>query len=355
VTLTLPRVWTIAAFAAAASVSSFVAAAAPANSVAPTTSAAVITSAVCARDPAAAQGMTRLREALARGRFVGYVPTGLRIVNGKPTRADPVAIRDDLKVLRARFDSLITYGAANGNEQIPAIAAALGFRALIIGVYDPFDATEMAAALAAAKTNPGLVVGLSLGNEMLFFHRHSQAELEALFDTVRAQAPHLPLATTEPFHMFYPPEAAPLLQRMDFLLANVHPIFEPWFRAASDGDAAQFVVNVVSKLAQSYCGPIVVKETGIPTAPETKGYTERRQSSFYQELQHRFPPTTHHAFTYFSAFDAPWRLDDAGPAPNQHPAPEEAHWGLYDDHRKPKEVVAQIPPLQPMRHRHQGR
>jgi exo-beta-1,3-glucanase (GH17 family) len=334
------RTWAIAvAFAAAVgAMTPLLAAAVPLN-------AAGAASAVCASGAAAAGGVTRLREALAQGRFIAYVPTGLRIVNGKPTRADAAAIRDDLKVLRTRFDSLITYGAANGNEEIPTIAAALGFRALIIGVYDPFDATELGAALAAAKTNSGLVVGLSLGNEMLFFHRHSQADLEGLFDTVRTQAPHLPLATTEPFHMFYPPEATPLLQRMDFLLANVHPIFEPWFRTASDGDAAQFVVNVVSKLAQSYCGPIVVKETGIPTAPDAKGYTAKRQSSFYQELQHRFPPTTNHAFTYFSAFDAPWRLDDVGAAPNQHPAPEEAHWGLYDDHRQPKQAVAQIPPL----------
>ena len=276
---------------------------------------------------------------------MAYEPTGLRIVNGKPTRADATALRDDLTVLRARFDSLITYGALNGNEKIPAIASELGYRALVIGVYDPFDATELGAALSAAKTNPRLVVGLSLGNEMLFFHRRSQAELEKLFDTVRTQAPNLPLATTEQFHMFYPPAAAPLLRRMDFLLANVHPIFEPWFRTASDSDAAQFVANVVSKLAQTYCGPIVVKETGIPTAPETKGYTAKRQASFYQELQRRFPPTTDHAFTYFSAFDAPWRLDDVGPTPNQHPQPEEAHWGLYDDHRRPKAVVAQIPPL----------
>jgi exo-beta-1,3-glucanase (GH17 family) len=336
VTRTLPPLWAIAAFAAAASVSSFVAAA-PTNTVA--------ASAVCARGTAAAPGMTRLREALGRGRFIAYVPTGLRIVNGKPTRADADALRGDLKVLRARFDSLITYGALNGDEEIPAIATALGYRALIIGVYDPFDATELGAALAAAKANPKLVVGLSLGNETLFFHRHTSAEFEKLFDAVHARAPNLPLATTEPFHMFYPPEAVPLLQRMDFLLANVHPIFEPWFRTASDSDAAQFVVNVVSQLAQTYCGPIVVKETGIPTAPETKGYTAKRQASFYQELQHRFPPTSDHAFTYFSAFDAPWRLNDVGPAPNQHPAPEEAHWGLYDEHRQPKEVVAQIPPL----------
>lgn len=283
---------------------------------------------------------------MAHGRFIAYTPTSFQIVNGKPTHTDPDAIRADLKVLRTRFDALITYGALNGQEAIPAIAASLGFRALIVGVYDPFDSTELSAALAAAQANPERVVGLSLGNELLFFHRHSPAELAKLLDTIRARAPRLPLATTEPFHMFYAPDTAPLLQRMDFLLANVHPIFEPWFRTASDGDAAQFVVNVVSKLADRYCGPVLVKETGIPTAPAVTGYTEKRQASFYRELQQRFPPTGERAFAYFAAFDAPWRLDDVGPA-GQRPQPEEAHWGLYDERREAKAAVAQIPPLAP--------
>ncbi|HEY0339424.1 MAG TPA: hypothetical protein VGC34_01345, partial [Steroidobacteraceae bacterium] len=124
---------------------------------------------------------------------------------------------------------------------------------------------------------------------------------------------------------------------------------------ASDENAAQFVVNVVSDLAAGYCGPVLVKETGIPTEPVEKGFTEKRQASFYAELQHRFAAAStapaasaapgERAFAYFSAFDAPWRVNDAGPAPGQHPAPEEAHWGLFDEKRRPKPVVASIPPL----------
>jgi len=152
------------------------------------------------------------------------------------------------------------------------------------------------------------------------------------------------LATTEPFHMFYAAEAAPLLQRMDFLLPNVHPIFEPWFRTASNEDAAQFVVNVVTRLGEGYCGPILVKETGIPTAPEAKGYTQARQAAFYQALQHRFRSSSARAFAYFAAFDTPWRLNDYGPS-GQRPATEEAYWGLYDERRQPKAVIALIAPL----------
>jgi exo-beta-1,3-glucanase (GH17 family) len=299
----------------------------------------------CARRPPAAEQLTRLQTAMEHGRFIGYVPTSLQIVGGKPTRADPNTIRADLQLLRPRFDSLITYGALNGAEAIPAIAASLKFRAVIVGVYDPFNAAELNAALTAARNQPQLVVGLALGNELLFFHQHTAAELQSLLDSVHQRAPGLLLATTEPFHEYYEASSLPILQRMDFLLANVHPIFQPWFSTASDNDAAQFVVNVVSKLAASYCGPILVKETGVPTAPALKGYTEERQAAFYGTLQQRFPPSSARAFAFFAAFDAPWRLNDSGPAPGQHPAPEEAHWGLYDERRQPKPVLRRIPPL----------
>jgi exo-beta-1,3-glucanase (GH17 family) len=301
---------------------------------------------------------------MALGRFIAYQPTSLQVTNGVSTQADPDSIRADLQVLRPRFDSLITYGSINGAEAIPGIASALRFRAVIIGIWDPFNATALSAALTAAKNNPRVVVGLSLGNEMLFFHRHSAAELVELLDKLHAQAPQLALATTEPFQMFEAPEAGPILRRLDFLLPIVHPIFQPWFHGAPEGNAVQFVVNVVSDLGRDYCGPILVKETGIPTAPEEKGFNEKKQASFYEELGHRFaesaaaskaagsgrvagsgPAAGERAFAYFAAFDAPWRLQDGGPAAGQRPAEEEAHWGLYDEKRRPKPVVASIPLL----------
>jgi exo-beta-1,3-glucanase (GH17 family) len=314
--------------------------------------------AVCGKYAATAPAIARLREAMAHGRFIAYQPTSLQVTNGVSTQADPDSIRADLQVLRPRFDSLITYGSIIGAEAIPGIAASLGYRAVIIGIWDPFNATALSAALTAAKNNPRVVVGLSLGNEMLFFHRHSAAELVELLDKLHAQAPQLGLSTTEPFQMFEAPEAGSILQRLDFLLANVHPVFQPWFRDAPEANAVQFVVNVVSDLGRYYCGPILVKETGIPTAPAEKGFNEQKQASFYDELGHRFaasaaapksvgsePAAGDRAFAYFAAFDAPWRLQDGGPAAGQRPAEEEAHWGLYDEKRRPKPVVASIPPL----------
>ena len=298
---------------------------------------------VCAPHSAAEPAVERLRTALAAGRFVAYQPTSLTVIDGRPTHADPASIRDDLAVLRPRFDSLVTYGALNGAEAIPEAAAALNFRTLIVGVWNPFNPAEVDAAFAAARRYPQLVAGVTLGNELVLSGHRGIEELAAQIAAIRARAPDIALTTTEPFHIFYPPAAQALLSRVDFLLVNVHPIYQPWFRTAPDANAARFVVGVVDELASRYCGPILVKETGVPTGPTTAGYSIERQASFYRELARVFPPSTDRAFAYFVAFDAPWRVADGQATPGFHP--EEAHWGLYTERRVPKPVVEVIPPL----------
>ncbi|HUL47381.1 MAG TPA: hypothetical protein VLV25_09825 [Steroidobacteraceae bacterium] len=300
---------------------------------------------VCERGAVAEAARARLGRLMRQGRFITYEPTSLQVVDGRTHDADPASIRADLEVLRAHFDALITYDAVHGAQAIPAIASALRFRALIIGVWDPADPAQLDAALTAARDYPQLVVGLSLGNESIFARRSSFAQMARAITSVRGRAPRLALSSTEPFHLYEKPAAAPLLGVMDFLLVNVHPVFQPWFRAATDATAAQFVVNVAADLAGHFCGPILVKETGVPTAPAGAGYGPERQAAFYAELRRRMPGTSARAFAYFSAFDAPWRAHDAGPVAGAVTGPEEAHWGLYDDERRPKPAALALPPI----------
>ena len=298
----------------------------------------------CVQHATAPEALASLEAAMGEGRFIGYGPTALRIVNGRPTHADPASIRADLAVLRPHFDGLVTYSALHGTEAIPGIATALGFRAVIIGIWNPFDAAEVDAALAAARRHPRLVVGLAVGNEIVFAHRHTAAELAARIAEIRRRAPGVPLAATEPFHVFYEPSDRVVLENVDFLLPNVHPVFQSWFATAPDANAARFVVGVVEELARHFCGPILVKETGVPTGPAQRGFSEARQASFYRELRATFAPSRSRAFVYFAAFDAPWRVADEQAAPGFHP--EEAFWGLYDEHRAPKAAARELPPLE---------
>jgi exo-beta-1,3-glucanase (GH17 family) len=266
---------------------------------------------VCALRPEAEGRLARLHEAMELGRFVAYQPTSLQVVGGRLTQADDASIRADLETLRPHFDSLITYGASNGAERIPEIAQSLGYRAVIVGVWEPDRAEEIANALAAARRFPDLVVGLSLGNEMVLGKRADWTALAAFVEETRRQAPDLPLTVTEPFAQFLDePAAAGVLAQADFMLVNIHPVFEPWFRDAKAPHWADFVARVADRLAGVYCGPILVKETGVPTGPPSLGYSEAMQRDFYRALEGSLPPTARRAFAHFSAFDAPWRVAD---------------------------------------------
>jgi exo-beta-1,3-glucanase (GH17 family) len=287
-------------------------------------------------------GLKRIQDVMEAGRFVAYVPSELRVVDGKTTPVSDASLEADLKILRTRFDGLITYSAHSGVERVPDVAAKLGFRAVIMGMYDIADKTERTNVVAAAKRTP-IMAGVSVGNETVYGKRHTFTELAAAIRDLRKDIPGVAVTTTEPFHLLVDPAAQSALRDMDVLLANVHPVFEPWFKAAPDFNGAEFVVNIANDLAKVYCGPVLVKETGVPTAPADKGFTPVRQASFYKELQKQFAPGRTNAFAFFSAFDAPWRVHDSHPVPGYHP--EEAHWGLYDERRKAKPVVAEIPAL----------
>jgi len=300
---------------------------------------------VCATRDEPAPALTRLQDAMAEGRFVAYQPTELKIWDGNPVQASEVSIREDLATLRPWFDSLITYGAHSGAERIPALAKELGYRAVVMGVWDPEDDVEIANALAAWKQHPDIVVGVSLGNEMILGKRADWTMMRRIVLDFREKAPALPLSVTEPFAQFLDdPGAAPLLAELDFMAVNIHPAFEKWFAKAPPFNWADFVKQVTGRLAaESFCGPILVKETGVPTGPAEEGYDEQKQAAFYGELMKAMPSSRDLAFAYFSAFDAPWRVHDESPVAGVHP--EEAHWGLFKEDRTPKPVMNDLPKL----------
>lgn len=300
--------------------------------------------AVCRPDATAPAAVATIRQVMATGRFIAYQPTSLQVNNGRLTQADPEGIREDLSVLRPRFDGLITYGATSGAEKIPDIAAQLGFRAVIMGIWDVGDPQALNNVIAAARRHPQLVVGVSVGNERVFANEISVAALTRALADMRKRAPQLAIATSEPFHIFLKPEAAALLRESDFLLPIVHPVHQPWFKSAAADNAADFVGNVLNDLGKVYCGPILVKETGAPTAPANAGFSPAVQADIYRALARRIPPDESRAFAYFSAFDAPWRVHDAMAAGGYFP--EEAHWGLYTEKRSAKRVVEVIAPLE---------
>jgi len=104
-----------------------------------------VVSVACAE---AVDKVARLRNVLREVRFVAYTPTDFAVVNGQPKSASAARIGQDLARLHSTFRVLITYSCANGVEQVPAVAVRLGYRALILGVWDPASKTEVDTAVA---------------------------------------------------------------------------------------------------------------------------------------------------------------------------------------------------------------
>jgi exo-beta-1,3-glucanase (GH17 family) len=232
---------------------------------------------------------------------------------------------------------LITYSCANGVEQVPAVAARLGYRALIMGVWDPTSKTEVDTAVALARRYPSLVVGISLGNETLLAKRLPWPVLRRALEQLRLALPGVAVTTSEPFYYYLLDDTPGFLDAQDFLLPSVHPLYQPWFAGSTVETDVEFVVEVLGKLAARTDKPLLVKETGLPSGPWNLGFTPEHQARFWRLLSTRVKADDNRAIAYFEAFDQPWKAENARAEFGLHP--EEGYWGLYDAEGRSKPVL----------------
>lgn len=304
---------------------------------------------IASADEPARDKTSRVRETLNSVRFVAYTPTDFAVWNGQIKAASAKRIEQDLTRLRPDFQGLITYSCGNGGELVPDIAQRLGFRAVILGIWEPTSAKEIAAAVAVARRFPKLVIGIAVGNENLLAHRLPWPVLRGAMEQVRAALPGVAVTTSEPFHYYLSDELPDFLAAQDFLLPNVHPTSQPWFADSSLATQVDFVIQVVTKLATRTNKPILVKETGLPSGPKALGFTPERQARFWRLLNARLAADTTRTIAFFEAYDQPWKAENARQEFGLHP--EEGYWGFYDSQGRAKPVLQELreqwrPPLQ---------
>ncbi len=259
-----------------------------------------------------------LRDQLFGLRYVAYSPTGWNPENPKSVFPTDESLRKDLKVLReAGFDGLVTYGG-RVSTATPRIAEELGFRGILLGVWNPNDVVEMEEIKLSARSN--IVVGIIVGNEGLMFKRYDLQSLQNAMDTMK-RATGKPVSTTEIIESYL--TSGELIEWSDFLAPNAHPFFhgnemkQP--RRAVEWTYAAY--QELSKRARSK--PLLFKEVGLPSDGDV-GLSEEYQAEYYALLQE-----TDTKFVFFESFDCPWK--NSGTV--------EPHWGLFRADRSPKPVV----------------
>jgi len=268
--------------------------------------------------PTFEDNLKTLQEKLSLLCWVAYSPTHFDPDKGVyPSEAD---IREDLRILyKARYRGLVTYGADPALQHVPKIARESGFEGVIMGVWSPTSAEEIANAKSAAV----YVDGYSVGNEGLFFGRYDFNTLKAAMDDMRT-ATQRPVATTEVLSSYF--GDANLRELGDWVFPTAHPY---WSGIRTPQPAVTWTQQQFVALSGLYTATyklVVFKEVGLPTGGDPL-VSEAGQADYYRLLR-----GTNVKFVYFEAFDQPWKTSQ----------PVEPHWGLFKSDRSPKPVVSYI-------------
>ena len=244
--------------------------------------------------------------------WICYTPTGA--VPDSGIWPDEASVRADLATLRrAGFDGLLTYGCV-GVQGAPLvrIAESLGFRGMIVGVWNPTDPREHKSVRELAESK--IVLGFCVGNEGCD-KRYSRETLAAAIDDLRRDTGK-PVTTTEEVDDYLDPW---LLNLGDWVFPNSHPFFHGRQECES---AIRWTRGAFTELKHRSGRFVFFKELGLPTAGDSKGLaTEDAQNRYYEALA-----ASDVQFAYFEAFDQPWK----------NWRPFESSWGIFTADRQTK-------------------
>jgi exo-beta-1,3-glucanase (GH17 family) len=270
----------------------------------------------------------------APGRLVTYTPSQLdprQEVNQR--RLATSSIRADLEALRPVFDGLILYGYHEAcTPRILAVARALRFRAVLLGVWDPKSVAELDGVAEAARLHEkDFALGVLVGNEGVTFKRYEPEDLTIAAARLRRKLPpNVPLATSEPLVGY---KTAAIREFGDFLCPNIHPVFDR--PALGAKEAAAWAREQALRLAREARKPVLLKETGFPHGGK-EPYSPQTQKEFWaaylepgivSRLKEPAGIWVFHGVA-FEAFDLPWKSEASG-------LPLEKAWGLFSTDRKP--------------------
>lgn len=247
-------------------------------------------------------------------KWIAYSPTNFDPDDGIYPTED--SIRKDLSLLyKYGFRGVVTYGSHGTLAEIPWIAAEIGFKGIIMGIWDIRNEREIENAVAAKK----YVDGYCVGNEGLN-SRYDLDTLKNAIEKIKLETEKL-ATTTEEIQDYYN-NYLDLLSVGDWVFPNVHP----FLNKVKDPIKAVKWVEKHYRLLKKHSGDkiLLIKETGFPTKG-AQGATESNQTKFYLNLE-----KTDVSFVYFEAFDQIWKTDTS----------VEPHWGLFNHHRKPKQYIS---------------
>jgi cellulose synthase/poly-beta-1,6-N-acetylglucosamine synthase-like glycosyltransferase/exo-beta-1,3-glucanase (GH17 family) len=171
-------------------------------------------------------------------------------------------IRADLIAIAGQANAIRTYASTQGLERVPKMAAELGLDVTLGAWIDNDNARnerEIASALDLARHNPN-VKRLVVGNETVFRHEHTAAEMVEFVQRVKRESP-VPVGCAENWRIFI--DHPELGNAVDQIFAHIIPYWEGVPKQA----AVDRSIEIYDQLQAAFPGKtIVVGEYGWPSA-----------------------------------------------------------------------------------------
>lgn len=268
--------------------------------------------------------------------LIGYSPSDFDPRHGRNFHLpSPASIKKDLTRLREVFDGLTVYSYhPDVTPLILQYAKQLGYRAVMLGIWDARSATEIKGVVKLIREYANdMSLAVCLGNEGLYFGRYSMEDLYEAQKTIHdalGSSLKIPISTSEPWVGY---RDSSLYAFGDFLAPNIHPVWEK--PALPAKDAVFWTRTQAMHLMETSQKPVLVKETGFPHAGE-RHFTPQSQKQFWEMyvredrlVYSRRNPRVWVSFAAsFEAFSLPWKAEQSG-------EPIEAAWGLMTKDRNP--------------------
>ena len=236
-------------------------------------------------------------------------------------------ISRDLALLADKVDRVRTYSVEGSLGNIPRLAADLGVDVMVgIWISDDIDRNwrEIGDLRRMIASNPGNIVGIVVGNEVLLRGELNSDELAYYVDIVKGMVDSIPVTVADTWDMWMKNRS--LSKHVDYITAHVLPYWEgvPAWRAP------EYVFERYDQLQDEYITkPVVLGEVGWPSEGRKRFGAQpslQNQAKFLRQFLEQANARDANYFV-LEAFDQIWKTDEGAVG---------RYWGIFNAEREPK-------------------
>ncbi len=246
----------------------------------------------------------------------------------KGTLISEAQIEKDLKLLSQTSQCVRIYSVGQGLDYVPEAASKIGLKVLLgawIGWSKIDNELEVNLAIKLANQYPQTVVGLIIGNEVLLRGEQTESALAAYILQAK-QATNVPVTYADVWEFWLKHPA--IESSVDYVTVHILPYWEDDPQPINN--AIHHVDAVMDKLTHTFKKPIMIGETGWPSAGRHRNGSVPsavNQARYLREFLQRANEKKWN-YNVIEAIDQPWKRLLEGAVGG--------YWGVYDTNLHPK-------------------